>query len=190
MLPPPRSLQLLAINPQNFGPTTWFFQVGGEQPTSRDCSFLPILVYAQALETHPVQGHRDVHVLRDHPHYRATVWVLDARLPAVGLQEAVGSPPLSLNSSSPSGPYLLPQIFFSLCRHCYDCLNLITLPIYLSLGPTSQPGPPGANPSHLGADASVPASPYHYQFVWLPGRKEELLSQTQSSFPIFSSSFP
>lgn len=41
------------------------------------------------LETHPVEGHRDVHILRYHPHYGAPVWVLDAWLPAVGLQGAV-----------------------------------------------------------------------------------------------------
>lgn len=70
------------------GPNTWFFPVGEEHTSG--VTFSALLVYAQALETHPVQGHRDVHVLRDHPHHSATVWVLDAGLPAVGLQEAVG----------------------------------------------------------------------------------------------------
>lgn len=46
-------------------------------------------LWAGGLETHPVQGYRDVHILRYHPHHGAPVWVLDARLPAMGLQGAV-----------------------------------------------------------------------------------------------------
>lgn len=45
--------------------------------------------YAEGLETHPVEGHRDVHIFWHHPHHGAPVWVLDAWLPAVGLQGVV-----------------------------------------------------------------------------------------------------
>lgn len=57
--------------------------------TARVAIACPVAIHAGGLETHPVEGHGDVHILRYHPHHGAPVWVLDARLPAVGLQGAI-----------------------------------------------------------------------------------------------------
>lgn len=108
------------------------------------------------------------------------------------------SPPLSL-----SLPYLhhalifIPLTFLSPCRKQYG-LNLITLPHQL---PSTSPwlifdsiptwNPPQVAPSnlpHLGADTSVPPSPYHHQLVRLPGGrigKHTLLGSIQLPHLLF-----
>lgn len=98
----PRMLGQVHINCGQYLPLSFGFIFNNKSPF-----FGFILVHVRV----PVQGHRDVHVLRNHPHHSATVRVLDARLPAVGLGADTSVPP------SPYHHQLVGLPFFGALQH-------------------------------------------------------------------------